>query len=450
MSDDEDCLQSNIWIPSGEVPANGWPVYFYIHGGFLQVGGANEIDPVALLSETSFKAIIVMSAYRLNVYGFLASQELLTEPRNKSGTVGNLGFWDQRLALQWIYTNISYFGGDPGNITVAGYSAGSHSVFYQLAYDLDYPPEKRIIKRVCMHANGPGVQPKALDECQEQFEVLLHTLRISSHLPPKEKLRLLRETPPVKLRKAIKKMRLHQFRAVTDGHFVKPNLFEDIQNGVFAKKLLASQIQILIGESAEEHFVYADWRPPANTAQALLERLPAEYPRWSAQVLKQQYFRNDSLPPGMKSWKELFGRIYADVQVHVTERGFIDALARHCAAHLIHRYRIDWRSGIARAPEKWGATHWADDVIWFFGNGKRLPNNEKRIVGWAFTELYAKFVAGEVADWGAKAPLEVRRLRADGEVDVWRDEWWDEKLKVWNALQHESAKQDRRIAKPTL
>jgi len=32
----KDCLQLNIWIPTGEVPDGGWPVLFYIHGGYLQ------------------------------------------------------------------------------------------------------------------------------------------------------------------------------------------------------------------------------------------------------------------------------------------------------------------------------------------------------------------------------------------------------------------------------
>lgn len=46
--------------------------------------------------------------------------------------MGNYGFWDQRLALEWTYKNISYFGGDASNITVAGYSAGKPWIAYVL------------------------------------------------------------------------------------------------------------------------------------------------------------------------------------------------------------------------------------------------------------------------------------------------------------------------------
>ncbi|KIW04016.1 hypothetical protein, variant [Verruconis gallopava] len=390
---------------------------------------------------------MVMPAYRLNVYGFLASHELLHEPSNRSGTVGNLGFWDQRLALHWTYTNISYFNGNPANITVAGYSAGAHSVFYQLAYDIDYPPEKRIIKRVCMLANGPGVQPKSLDEAQAQFDELLEALHISSSLPAHEKLRLLRETSQAVLRKAISKLRLHEFRAVTDGHFVRQVLFKELDDGTFARKLLQSNVQIWVGESMNEHFVYAMHRRPKNGADALHRRFLADYPRWAVDVLRERYMTNGQLPQGVKSWGELFGRIYADMQVHVTERGLVDALVRGGAGHLIYRYRIEWRSEVSWAQKHHGATHWADDVIWFFGNGRKLPAEEKRIVAEAFIDEYAKFVKGDELDWRARGSLEVRRLRSDGAIDVWTDEWWANKLDIWRQLQKACSEQS--FAKPT-
>jgi carboxylesterase type B len=388
-----------------------------------------------MLSETSFRAIIVMPAYRLNVYGFLASQELLYESTNRSGTVGNMGFWDQRLALQWTYTNISYFQGNPSNITVAGYSAGSHSVFYQLAYDLDYPPEKRIIKRVCMHANGPGVQPKSLQEHQEHFDELLVVLKISTAFPASEKLKRLRETKPATFRKATNKMRLHQFRAVTDGHFVKDDLFQRLEDGTFAKKLLESNVEILIGESVNEHHMYANHYTPKNNPEAVYKRLLADYPKWAVDKLREVYFQDGSLPAGVKSWRELFGRIYADIQVHASERGFVDALIRGGAGDLIHRYHIAWRSDVTWSAKKFGATHWSDNVIWFFGDGKSLPETEKVMVRSAFLDQYSKFVRGEAINWQTNGPLQIRRLVDNGKIEIWQDEWWEEKLRVWKALQ---------------
>lgn len=151
---EEDCLQLNIYIPASDNrPEKGWPVFFYIHGGFLQWGTPNfPPDSIApLLSETALRAIIVIPGYRLNLFGFLSSKELQAEAEKDGECAGNLGFWDQRCALEWTAKNISHFGGDPSNITMAGYSAGSHSAFHQLAHELYFVPDDRaVIKRVIM------------------------------------------------------------------------------------------------------------------------------------------------------------------------------------------------------------------------------------------------------------------------------------------------------------
>jgi carboxylesterase type B len=106
--------------------SSGWPVLFFIHGGFLQFGWANKpIEGIGpLLQETSFNAIIVAPAYRINAFGFLASKELQDEAKKDGESAGNMGFWDQRMALEWTAKNIGLFGGDCQKITVAGYSAG--------------------------------------------------------------------------------------------------------------------------------------------------------------------------------------------------------------------------------------------------------------------------------------------------------------------------------------
>lgn len=65
-----------------------------------------------------------MPAYRVNLFGFLYSAELALDAASVEETVGNYGFWDQRLAMEWTRENIYLFGGNPGMITLAGYSAG--------------------------------------------------------------------------------------------------------------------------------------------------------------------------------------------------------------------------------------------------------------------------------------------------------------------------------------
>lgn len=82
-------------------------------------------SPAALLGETDFNAIVVMPAYRLNVFGFLYSSELESDAASVGEAVGNHGFWDQRLALEWTRDNIGLFNGNPSEVTIGGYSAGT-------------------------------------------------------------------------------------------------------------------------------------------------------------------------------------------------------------------------------------------------------------------------------------------------------------------------------------
>lgn len=77
-----------------------------------------------MLGEAGFQAIIVMPAYRLGVFGFLSSSEIQQDVAGSNQPVGNQGFWDQRLALEWTRDNIALFGGNPAQITISGYSAG--------------------------------------------------------------------------------------------------------------------------------------------------------------------------------------------------------------------------------------------------------------------------------------------------------------------------------------
>ncbi len=119
----EDSLYLNIWKPAGDV--SGLPVLVYIHGGSLQTGQPWYAD---YSGEGLAKqgAVVVNMGYRLGVFGFFADEELQAE--SQYGTTGNYGLLDQIKALEWVRDNISAFGGDPGNVTLSGESAGSACV----------------------------------------------------------------------------------------------------------------------------------------------------------------------------------------------------------------------------------------------------------------------------------------------------------------------------------
>jgi para-nitrobenzyl esterase len=123
----EDCLTLNIWAPAD---AHNAPVFFWIHGGALTSGSSREsLYNGARLAEHGM--VVVSINYRLGVFGWLAHPELSRE--SPLGVSGNYGLLDQIEALQWVKRNISSFGGDPANVTIAGESAGALSVMYLMA-----------------------------------------------------------------------------------------------------------------------------------------------------------------------------------------------------------------------------------------------------------------------------------------------------------------------------
>jgi len=125
----EDCLSLNIWAPERAEDA---AVFFWIHGGSLTIGSSSE--PMYDGENLAKRGMIVVTInYRLGAFGWLAHPELSKE---QGGTSGNYGVLDQICALEWVRANIRAFGGNPGNITVAGESAGALSAMYLMASPL--------------------------------------------------------------------------------------------------------------------------------------------------------------------------------------------------------------------------------------------------------------------------------------------------------------------------
>jgi carboxylesterase type B len=438
---DEGCLQLNVYIPAGTPPSKGWPVFFYIHGGFLQFGQPNN-KPEALarlLGETAFQAIIVAPAYRVSVLGFLASRELQSEAYAAGEPVGNQGLWDQRLALEWTAENIGKFGGDAGNITIGGYSAGAYAAFHQLAHELfQVPKRKAIIRRVIMWGNGPGVQPRSLSEQQMQFNELLDVLKIPHSLPTNEKLQQLRALPAEDLIAAIENMQLTEFKPWTDDVFVPRGLIAHINKGDFARRVKSRGIKLMNGECNEERHIYQRHRTPSASHAALYTRLRADYPQRAVEaILKHHCGDKRTLPRGMKTWPEAFGQIYANTQIHLLERGFHDALVRGGLepGQDLLRYRIEWRTRATEKafPREWGATHTSDFAIWFWGLGEALSEEEKAVLG-PWNECFARFVQGRDVQWAAREERQMLRLNGEGRMEVWNDEFWEEGVRFWRAV----------------
>jgi len=117
----EDCLYLNVWTPA-QNPDEKLAVVFWIHGGGFFTGSSSErwFDGAAWSKRG---VILVTVGYRMNALGFLGLEELAK--RDEHGSTGNYGIMDIYKALTWVNENISAFGGDPHNVTIAGQSSGS-------------------------------------------------------------------------------------------------------------------------------------------------------------------------------------------------------------------------------------------------------------------------------------------------------------------------------------
>ncbi|KAL5242178.1 hypothetical protein ACI65C_009588 [Semiaphis heraclei] len=116
----EDCLYLNVYTPN----INGkLPVMFWIHGGGFLAGhgGSNVFGPEYFMDND---VVLISINYRLGLFGFMSTEDNVIP--------GNYGLKDQVMALRWVQENIAYFGGDPGQVTIFGESAGGASAGYHL------------------------------------------------------------------------------------------------------------------------------------------------------------------------------------------------------------------------------------------------------------------------------------------------------------------------------
>ena len=142
----EDCLYLSVWTPGTEGPH---PVLVWLYGGGFEVGsGAPPVtDGAALARRTG--TVVVAPNYRVGALGYL---HLVDLGGSRWAGSTNLGLRDQAAALRWVAEHVAAFGGDPGNVTVAGESAGGFSVGALLAV----PAAKGTFRRAIMQSGATG------------------------------------------------------------------------------------------------------------------------------------------------------------------------------------------------------------------------------------------------------------------------------------------------------
>jgi para-nitrobenzyl esterase len=231
-SPSEDCLTLNVWVPKkARQPATlagsrGLPVMVWIHGGALLRGSASEslYDGVNIARQG---VIFVSINYRLGLLGFFAHPALSAE--SSDHVSGNYGLLDQIEALRWVRDNISEFGGDPSQVTIAGESAGGLSVIALVASPLTRGLfNKAIVQSAYMQTNRALHEDTfGLRSAEAEGAALAKAAGVSTAAA-------LRKADPVKLFMAGVASKWGP-EPVIDGVVLKRQLFETFAHGEQAK-----------------------------------------------------------------------------------------------------------------------------------------------------------------------------------------------------------------------
>ena len=265
----EDCLYLNIWAPPQK--AEKLPVMVWIYGGGFSGGSASMANYAG--ESLARKGVVYVSlAYRLGALGFMAHPALSAE----QGHSGDYGLMDQVAALQWIQRNIARFGGDPGNVTIMGQSAGAMSVS-----DLQASPMGKGLFHRAVGMSGSQLAPSGFGSVGDRAQGEASGLALQKALGVGS-LAEMRDLPSDRILQAARQLPGQAFAPIVDGH-----VLPDQPAALFAKGQ-QNDVPILIGFTHDEVFsaigrprTLADYQAEAarsygDQAQAFLKLYPAK------------------------------------------------------------------------------------------------------------------------------------------------------------------------------
>lgn len=223
---DEDCLTLSVWTPD---PSSGadLPVMVWIHGGAFVAGG-NRVPSYDGRRLAARGVVVVSINYRLGLLGWLRCEAL--------GATGNQGLADQLAALHWVQDEIRAFGGDAGNVTVFGASAGAGSIAALLSVPDQLPARRAILQSGSLHrCRTPAEADEVYTRAAASVNGDLHSLKT---LPVAEIARVQDDAAP--------RSAGVLFGPVTDDRLVATDPGAAILSGS------AAGIDLLVGTNADE------------------------------------------------------------------------------------------------------------------------------------------------------------------------------------------------------
>lgn len=253
----EDCLMLNIWTPN-PLPASGAPVMVWLHGGGFVNASANFAPQNGQNLAALTGAIVVAPNYRLGPFGFLRHSALAAE----DSAAGNYGLLDQRAAIEWVRNHIAAFGGDPNNVTIAGQSAGAHSVSLHLVA----PGSAGLFHRAIMQSGTASFRMRTAADAQQQGNELATALGCSGSesavvacLRSKTQNQVLAARPPNQFEELTETGRT-QWTPIVDGIEIPDQPRHLYERGAF------SRVPVLLGQNRDEGWTFVNRSFPAGVA----------------------------------------------------------------------------------------------------------------------------------------------------------------------------------------
>ncbi|KAJ5995876.1 secreted lipase [Penicillium waksmanii] len=268
----EDCLTVSIRRPSGIAANAKLPVLVWIFGGGFELGSTQMYDGSSLVSASvslDMPIIFVAINYRVGGFGFMPGSEIL-----KDGSA-NLGLLDQRLALEWVADNIEAFGGDPSKVTIWGESAGSISVFDQMAlYDGDNTYNGSPLFRAGIMNSGSIVPADPVDgtKGQDVYDTVVESAGCGSATDTLECLRGLDYTKFLNAANSVPG--ILSYNSVALSYLPRPDgtVLTDSPENLVTSGRYAS-VPFIVGDQEDEGTIFALFQASITTTSQLVDYL---------------------------------------------------------------------------------------------------------------------------------------------------------------------------------
>ena len=425
MAQDEDCLTLNLWTPS---PVGRRPVMVWVHGGGFTLGaGSQPLYDGRRLAQAGDVVVVTLN-YRLGALGFLRLDGVTG---GRLPATGNEGLLDVVAALRWVREHAALFGGDPGNITLFGESAGGMIAGTLLAM----PAARGLFHRAVLQSGAAHVAAgaAAADRVAERFLALAGVRADDpAGLQALPSWRLLAAQQALLAESPRTGLGYLPFRPVVDGSLVPVPPIAAVRDGA------ADGIPMLAGTTADEWTLFANLNPLHGTLdeRGLRRRLGHLFRDDEIDALLPLYSDHLAARGIEPTPAEQLTAILGDAWFRAPCERLLDTHAAR--GQQAHGYLFDWparhrRLRACHAIELGFLFGWRDRG--FHGDGPAAERLEAAMQrAWTAFAWDGRPHAASLGDWSARHPDAPATMRLGAAPGV-ADDGWAARAAFWDTLE---------------